>query len=56
MDPQFHFKGMEVWNQAGETHTEKGRAESEAEFKDRMSFSLKNQIILLVYDKCVLLP
>lgn len=26
VDPQFHFKGMEVWKQAGETHTEKERA------------------------------
>lgn len=56
MDPQFHFKGMEVWKQAGETHTEKERAEGEAEFKDWMLYSLKNQVILLVYYKRVLWP
>lgn len=44
VDPQFHFKGMEVWKLAGETHTEKERAESEAQFKDRTVFSLKNQV------------
>lgn len=56
VDPQFHFKGMEVWKQAGETHTEEERAEREAKFKDRTSFSLKNQVILLVYEKRALWP
>lgn len=43
VDPQFHFKGMEVWKLAGETHTEKGEAENEVQFKDRCCFPLKTK-------------